>query len=129
MARRNAACQGLPNLEFRHSDWYAALHGERFDLILCNPPYVDSADPALAGDGLRFEPRLALDGGPGGLRALGAVIAGAGRHLVPGGWLVVEHGGAQRSAVTSMLKLAGFTGITTLTDMAGAERASLGVWQ
>ncbi|MDR1889207.1 MAG: peptide chain release factor N(5)-glutamine methyltransferase, partial [Zoogloeaceae bacterium] len=45
---------------FLASDWFSALAGERFHLIVANPPYIAAADPHLAGDGLRFEPRLAL---------------------------------------------------------------------
>jgi release factor glutamine methyltransferase len=129
VAHRNAARHGLSRIDFRHSDWFSALAGERFDLILCNPPYVDSADPALAAGELRFEPRLALDGGRGGLSALRAVIAGARRHLHSGGFIVLEHGRDQAGDVGALLDLAGFTGIATRRDAAGLERASFGTWR
>jgi len=127
MARANAERLGTGNVEFRRSDWFSALHGERFDLIFCNPPYVAADDPALAGD-LRFEPRLALDGGPGGLRALSAVIADAGRHLRAGGFLALEHGADQGNDVASLLRRAGFGEVTTLRDSAGRDRVSAGTW-
>jgi release factor glutamine methyltransferase len=77
---------------------------------------------------LRHEPRLALDGGPAGLRALTIVIAGAGRHLVAGGTLAVEHGRDQGADVSALFRSAGFAGISTLRDAAGLERVTLGTW-
>lgn len=128
VARMNAATHAFTKIDLRHSDWYAALHGERFDLILCNPPYVDGGDPALVEGELRFEPRLALDGGPAGLRALTAVIAGARHHLVAGGVLAVEHGRDHGTDVAASFRNAGFAGISTVRDSAGLERVSFGIW-
>jgi release factor glutamine methyltransferase len=128
VARMNAAMHAITKVDLRHSDWYAALHGERFDLILCNPPYVDGDDPALVEGELRFEPRLALDGGPAGLRALTTVIAGARGHVVAGGFLAVEHGRDQGVDVLAAFRNAGFTGISTVRDAAGLERVSFGIW-
>lgn len=125
-AGMNAAMHALPNIDLRHSDWYGALHGERFDLVLCNPPYIDSDDGVLTDGELRYEPRVALDGGPAGLRALTTVIAGAGRHLVAGGMLAVEHGRDQGAEVSALFGLAGFAGISTLRDAAGLERVTFG---
>lgn len=128
VARTNAGRHGITNAEFRQSDWFAGLRGEQFNLILCNPPYVASDDPALAGE-LRFEPRLALDGGRGGLRALSSVIAAAGRHLLADGFLALEHGSAQGPEVAALLARAGFDDVTTLRDAAGHDRVSFGTWR
>ena len=129
MARSNAGIHGLDRIDFRRSDWFAELHGECFDLILCNPPYVDGGDPILVEGALRFEPRLALDGGPGGLRALRAVIDSAGRHLHAGGCLIMEHGCDQAADVCMQFERAGFAGITTLRDTADLERVTFGIWR
>jgi release factor glutamine methyltransferase len=126
-AGMNAAMLTAARIELRHSDWYAGLPDERFDLVLCNPPYIDSDDAVLTGE-LRHEPRLALDGGPAGLRALTIVIAGAGHHLVVGGTLAVEHGSDQGADVSALFRSAGFAGISTLRDAAGLERVTLGTW-
>jgi release factor glutamine methyltransferase len=129
VARANAAAHAAGNVQFRLSDWYDGLRAERFDLILCNPPYVDSADPALVNGEIRFEPRLALDGGPGGMRALLAVIAGAARRLDAGGCLAIEHGCDQGDAVIALLRQAGFCDVATLRDAAGLDRVSHGIWR
>src|SRR5918996_5657561 len=91
VARQNAVRLGLHNIQFRRGDWCEALVGERFDLILSNPPYVASNDPCLGQGDLRFEPPEALLGGKDGLTAIRRIIAEAGGYLRPGGWLVLEH--------------------------------------
>ncbi len=89
------------------SDWFASLGGERFDLVVSNPPYVAAADPHLQEGDLRFEPRVALTPGGDGLTALRAIVAGAKAHLVAGGHLVVEHGYDQSAAVQALFRDAG----------------------
>lgn len=127
-ARRNATRLGAGRVRFVESDWYAALGRETFDLIACNPPYVADDDPLLVSSSLRFEPRLALDGGRYGLASLHTVIAGAPRHLVAGGRLLLEHGAGQGAAVRERLALGGFVEIATLRDAAGHERVTQGMW-
>lgn len=129
VARANAAQLGLDAVEFRRSDWFDALGGERYDLVLCNPPYVASGDPALVHSDIRYEPRLALDGGAGGLEALGRVIAAAGRHLAAGAVLVLEHGHDQAAPVAALLHGAGFRATGSARDLAGFERVSFGRWK
>lgn len=128
MARSNAHDLNLEDVEFVHSDWFSAFGSRRFDLIVCNPPYVDSDDPALVRDDIRFEPRLALDGGHGGLQALQTVISGAGRHLEYGGRLLLEHGESQGESVRRLLACRGYTEVATIRDAAGHERVSGGRW-
>lgn len=129
VARANARRLGLHNLQWCASDWFAALAPwVRFPLILANPPYLASDDPHLQQGDLRFEPRAALASGPAGLDALQHIIRTAPRHLAPGGHLLLEHGWTQGPAVRDCLQQAGFTAITTRTDLAGHERASGGRW-
>ena len=126
VARANAEAHALRNVEFRHGDWYAPLAGARFALIASNPPYIESADPHLAQGDLRFEPRSALASGSDGLDDIRAIIAGAPRHLLPGGWLLLEHGWNQGPAVRALLASAGFADVATARDLEDRDRVSLG---
>ncbi|MDR1461692.1 MAG: peptide chain release factor N(5)-glutamine methyltransferase [Azoarcus sp.] len=127
VAKSNAARLGA-NLAFLRSDWYAALGGERYQLIVANPPYIAEGDPHLAMGDLRFEPRAALAAGENGLASLAHIISGAGRHLEDGGWLLMEHGYDQSAAVRGLLADAAFTDIASWPDLAGIDRVSGGRW-
>jgi release factor glutamine methyltransferase len=125
VARGNAARHGVA-VRFLEGDWYAPLRGERFDLIVSNPPYVADDDPHLALNGLPFEPRGALEGGGNGLDCIRRVIAGAARHLEPGGGLLLEHGYDQAAETRALLRKAGFRDVASWRDDAGIERVSGG---
>ncbi|MDR1228109.1 MAG: peptide chain release factor N(5)-glutamine methyltransferase [Azoarcus sp.] len=127
VAKSNAARLGA-KVSFLHGDWYATLDGERYRLIVANPPYIAEGDPHLALGDLRFEPRAALAAGENGLADLAHIVAGAGRRLESGGWLFMEHGHDQSAAVRGLLANAGFTGIASWPDLAGIERVSGGRW-
>ncbi|MDR0634104.1 MAG: peptide chain release factor N(5)-glutamine methyltransferase [Azoarcus sp.] len=127
VARGNAARLGA-RVAFRHGDWFAGLDNDRYRLIVANPPYVAESDPHLAMGDLRFEPRAALAAGDDGLADLARIVAGAGRHLENGGWLLMEHGYDQAVAVRSLLAGAGFAAIATWPDLAGIGRVSGGCW-
>lgn len=128
LARANAERLSLANLSFVVSDWFSALGGERFDLVVSNPPYVAAGDPHLGRGDLRFEPRRALVAGEDGLDALRAIAAAAPDHLQPGGHLLVEHGCDQGAAVRDLMAGRGLTGVGTGRDLAGLERVTYGVW-
>lgn len=118
------------SVRFVEGSWYGAVPaGEGFDLIVSNPPYVASDDPHLDQGDLRFEPRGALTDGAGGLEDLGRIVAGAGRHLKPGGALWMEHGWDQAQAVRDLLAEAGFEDVRSRQDLAGIERISGGRWR
>jgi release factor glutamine methyltransferase len=123
VARRNATKLGL-DIELRHGRWLEAVQGERFDGIVCNPPYVTVDDPHLAA--LPFEPRLALLGGADGLDAIRMVAREAPAHLAPGGWLLLEHGAGQHEAVRSLLEAAGLETALGWPDLAGIPRVAGG---
>lgn len=108
------------------SDWYQALSGETFDLIVSNPPYVPAQDPHLAQGDLRFEPVHALVGGEDGLAAIRRIIAGAAPHLVNGGHLLFEHGYDQAPACRQLLEDAGFSVLIAAADLAGMPRVAGG---
>lgn len=109
------------------SDWFAALGGQRFDVIVSNPPYIAAHDPHLQQGDLRFEPHTALtDGSVDGLASVRHIIAGAPEHLKPGGWLWLEHGFDQAAAIQARLALAGFEHVSSERDLAGIERVTGG---
>jgi release factor glutamine methyltransferase len=120
VARGNAARLGLTGVEFRRGHWFEPLGGERFDLLVSNPPYVAAGDPAL--DMLTHEPALALTAGADGLAALRILVQGAPRYLAPGGWLLLEHGAGQGAEVRHALVLAGFGSVRSHRDLGGHER-------
>lgn len=122
-----ANARNARNIEFVESDWFAALNGRRFDIIVSNPPYVAIGDPHLNQGDLRFEPASALSSGSDGLAALRKIIADAPHHMSPHGTLALEHGYDQAVAVRQLLVAAGFTGITQHSDIAGITRVSCGV--
>lgn len=125
IARANAAAHRA-DIEFIESDWFAALGARRFDVVVANPPYVAEDDPHLARGELRFEPRVALAAGPAGLDAIEAIVAHAARHLVPGGWLLFEHGLGQGPSARALLAAQGYCEIGTWPDLSGIERVSGG---
>lgn len=126
VARENAARHGVA-VRFLQGDWFAPLAGERFELILANPPYVAEDDAHLSQGDVRFEPRSALAAGPDGLNDIRRIAAAASAHLEPGGELWFEHGYDQAQAVEALLAGAGFVGIGHLRDMAGIVRVTGGV--
>jgi len=128
VARGNAKALHLDNVEFRHGDWMAPLRDERFALIASNPPYIALDDPHLREGDLRFEPASALSSGSDGLDAIRAIVAGAPSHLRPDGWLLLEHGWEQGSAVRALLEQTGFTDVATQRDLEDRDRVTLGRW-
>jgi release factor glutamine methyltransferase len=128
VARANAARLGASRIGFAPGDWWAALPADAppFDAIVSNPPYIAEADPHLEDPALRHEPPAALASGPDGLDAIDTIVAGAPARLVPGGWLLLEHGRDQGPAVRARLARAGFEAVATLADLQGLDRVSLG---
>ena len=106
--------------------WFEPSVGRRFDVIVCNPPYIATDDARVEPAVRRYEPPEALFSGPTGLEALQAIAAGAPGHLRPGGWLVVEHGDTQGEAVRALFETAGFQDVQTFRDLGGRERCTEG---
>lgn len=114
------------NVRFLHSDWFAAVGGEKFDLIVGNPPYIAAEDAHLLQGDLRFEPLAALASGANGLDAIRHIIATAPAYLNSAGELWLEHGYDQAEAVRELLDSAGFLHIEQHCDLAGIVRVSGG---
>ena len=100
------------------------LRTERFDIILSNPPYIGAGDSALAS--LQAEPVTALIGGPTGLEQLAYIIAAAPSHLLPGGWLLTEHGADQARSVRALFERQHFQDIRSFDDYSGRPRLTRG---
>ncbi len=126
LAERNRVRLRLDNVQVRASHWFDSLAGQRFDLILSNPPYIAAEDPHLVSGDVRFEPSSALVAGKDGLDDLRTIIAQAPAHLLPGGWLLLEHGFDQAAAVRALLSGQGFSDVSSRLDLGGHERISLG---
>lgn len=126
VARGNATLLAA-GVEFYQGSWYAPLPETAvFDLIVSNPPYIAGDDHHLGEGDVRFEPRLALTDHADGLACLRAIASDAPRRLLPGGWLMVEHGYDQGDAVRELFQAAGLVEVETLPDLAGLDRVTLG---
>lgn len=127
VAQLNAQQLNLSNVQLMHSNWFAALHGERFNIIVSNPPYIATADAHLSQGDVRFEPPGALASGTDGLDDIRRITAHAQAHLDMNGWLMFEHGYNQAAQVRGLLQQAGFTYVFTAQDLAGIERVTGGL--
>lgn len=125
VAAGNARRLGL-DVEFLHGNWFSAVEGRRFDLLLANPPYIDPDDEHLGQGDVRFEPLNALVSARHGLQDLACIIAAAPSYLAAGGWLALEHGYDQGAAVRVLLEQHGFVEVNTQKDLGGQERISCG---
>jgi release factor glutamine methyltransferase len=126
VARRNARNLDLQSVDIRMGDWFQAVPGMQFDVIVSNPPYVSPDDPHLRGTDLRFEPQQALLAAENGLADIRKLVNSAGGYLESGGVLLLEHGCDQGENVRELLRRGGFGAIKTCRDLAGLERVTLG---
>jgi release factor glutamine methyltransferase len=121
VAQANGERLGLP-VRWRLGAWFAPVAGERFDLVVSNPPYIAAGDVHLPA--LRHEPTLALTSGADGLDAIRQIVADAPAHLCPDGWLLLEHGHDQGPAVAPLLRQAGWRQVVQRNDLAGHWRCT-----
>jgi release factor glutamine methyltransferase len=128
LAQGNGIRLQLANALFAESCWFSALAGQRFQLIVSNPPYIAAADPHLSQGDVRFEPSSALVAGIDGLDDIRLIIEQAPEHLLAGGWLLLEHGFDQAEAVRELLVQRGFATVESRRDLGGHQRISLGQW-
>lgn len=109
-----------------HGSWFDPVSGERFDVIVSNPPYIAVNDRHLAEGDLRFEPPSALVAGSDGLDDIRHIVGAAPAHLQEGGCLLLEHGYDQADAVRTLLTAAGFERVQSWADLAGIDRVTGG---
>jgi len=126
IAQGNAKRLEVANVQFVLSDWFTALSGQTFDVIVSNPPYIARHDPHLNQGDLRFEPTSALAAGEDGLDCIRQIINRAEEHLNPEGWLMFEHGYEQAEKVAQLLKSANFDSVRSVADLSGILRVTLG---
>lgn len=127
VARANAAGIGraAANVRIASGAWFDALPEElvgSFDLIVSNPPYIAEGDREVDASVLAWEPESALFAGSNGLDDLGVIIGGASRWLRPGGWLILEIGHRQGSAVRETFDDAGFIDVEIGRDLTERDR-------
>ena len=125
VASKNMQSNSL-NVSFIHSDWLEAFAPETFDIIICNPPYIDPDDPRVHSDGLKFEPISALTSASKGLNDIEIVISKSSERLVNKGSLYLEHGHDQSQQVQSLLEKYNFSDIRKFKDLNGDDRVCSG---
>ncbi|EKM7809378.1 peptide chain release factor N(5)-glutamine methyltransferase [Klebsiella aerogenes] len=128
LAARNAAHLALNNVTVLQSDWFSALKGQRFAMIVSNPPYIGETDPHLAEGDVRFEPRTALVAADQGLADLAHIIREGRQYLLPNAYMLLEHGWKQGEAVRALFNEAGYLDVETCRDYGDNERLTLGRW-
>jgi release factor glutamine methyltransferase len=128
LATENAHRTGaIRNLRLLQGSLFAAVGGQRFDLITANPPYIATAElETLPVDVRDFEPRLALDGGADGLDLVREIAAQAPSQLAKGGVLALEIGADQGPATLAILEAHGYQELQLAKDLGGRDRVVSG---
>ena len=130
LAEHNRRLHQLNNVSIFQSDWFSALASaqpsKKFDLIVSNPPYIESEDSHLLAGDVRFEPASALVAGIDGLDDLRLIIGQSSGFLQQAGWLMVEHGYNQGALVRDLFVAAGFQSVNTYADYNQLDRITLG---
>lgn len=128
LAQTNGQALGFGNVSFKQGSWFEPVEGQRFSLIVSNPPYIDEQDSHLGEGDVRFEPRSALVAKDNGLADLALIARQAPTYLVEQGYLVMEHGYDQGEAVRALLAEQGYSDIQTVADYGQNDRITLGKW-
>jgi len=131
VAGSNVATLGLTGRVFlAQGDLFEPTIGTEFehmDVLVCNPPYVPSHDiPSLAPEISRYEPHLALDGGPDGLGFYRRIAEGVPRRFTGRGFIALEVGDGQATPVSEILEQAGLADLEAICDYSGEARAVIG---
>ncbi len=123
VARQNAVLHSVADrIRFLESDLLGAVRGERFDVVVANPPYVAESE-VLEPQVREYEPRAALYAGPTGLEVYRRLIPETHDALFPGGWLLLEIGHGQREALCALLT--GWDSVQFICDLAGIPRIAI----
>lgn len=125
VAQANARRLGLA-VRFARAHWLEGA-AEGYAVIASNPPYIAAGDAHLPA--LRHEPASALVAGVDGLDDIRQIVQAAPGHLAEGGWLLLEHGHDQATAVRGLLQTRGFSEVQSRNDLAGIQRCSGGIWR
>lgn len=125
IAIENARQLDFINITFLSGDWIEPVNEQTFDIIVSNPPYVESNDPALRR--LQHEPQSALAAGEDGLAAIRLLATQCRTVIRPGGTLFLEHGADQQDAVADILAQAGWDRLRCINDLAGKPRVTVAI--
>ncbi|MCE2593563.1 peptide chain release factor N(5)-glutamine methyltransferase [Motilimonas cestriensis] len=128
LALRNGNNLQLNNAQFKQGSWFEPVAGQKFALIVSNPPYIDEDDHHLTAGDVRFEPLSALVAKEKGLADLAFIATQATEYLLANAWLIMEHGFAQGEAVRNLLTQNGYCDVHTVQDYGGNDRITLGKW-
>lgn len=123
LAKKNANKFNVHNIIFQNSDWFRELKNQEFDLIVCNPPYIESHDDCLLD--LKYEPISALISGEDGLDAIRHIANNAKQFLKINGTILIEHGKDQEMAVNQIFKSNQWERIKCLPDLRGFPRITM----
>lgn len=126
VAQSNVRVYSLSNIQIMVADWLRPCRPNQFHAIVANPPYLANDDPYLQDLGLQFEPMEALVGGKTGMEQIRQLVTQASRYLIPGGWLIIEHGHEQGEAVVDWFIQNNYQQVTLHHDLAGLPRVTLG---
>jgi release factor glutamine methyltransferase len=126
VAQYNAQSHQLDNVKFLHSSWFSQIPAQKFDLIISNPPYIESDDPHLQQGDLRYEPQIALASGIDGYDAIQEIIQNSPSYLKPQAYLMLEHGYQQATTTQHYLSQKNFEDIQSRKDLAKHERITIG---
>ncbi len=127
VARENQKYHQIKNIHFIQSDWFEKIDAkDKFDAIICNPPYIAENDSHLTQGDLRFEPKIALTPGKTGLEAIEHIIKMAKNYLLPSGWLFLEHGYDQGEKVAKLFQESDYCQIMAKKDLKSLPRVTFG---
>jgi release factor glutamine methyltransferase len=126
VAKQNMTNCQLMNIALWQGDWLSAVADNSLDMIVSNPPYIESNDPHLQQGDVRFEPLSALISGNDGLDDIRVIAQQAQRCLKPKSWLLVEHGYQQAERVNDIFLQVGLTKIDTVQDYGNNDRVTIG---
>ena len=124
LAQENARLSNIDNVSFQKSVWFNDIPPQNFDLIVTNPPYVETDSEWLTQGDLRFEPHSALTAGRDGLDDIRHIIQEAQNWLNPAGWLLIEHGVSQGQKIKQMLERQQYQSCSTVKDINQLPRVS-----
>lgn len=128
IAKQNATIQQIKNIQFIQSDWFDKVPDTKFDLVISNPPYIETDDPHLSVGDLRFEPECALVSLDKGLRDINIISDVARHYLKAKGSLVIEHGYNQQQDLQTRFESLSYHNVATHFDLANNPRVTTGQW-
>jgi release factor glutamine methyltransferase len=128
LATRNQQRLAINNVQVKKSNWFSALQGDKFNLIVTNPPYIERDDIHLKQGDVRFEPLSALVADDAGMSDIKQIITQSRDYLLPSGYILIEHGFDQGEAVRYFFEQMAFINIKTVKDFGHNDRVTLAQW-